>query len=84
MGKINMSGVIKKDVILPATLEDIPHMEYCGGGYFREKKPVGHSAKLIHAPEMKRILLEEIDRLKEQLKTANCDHTCFTEGCDCD
>ena len=58
-------------------------MEYAGGGYFREKKPVGVGGKLIHAPEMRRMLLEEIARLKAELKTANCDHTCFTEGCDC-
>jgi hypothetical protein len=52
-------------------VEDIKKMkEYCGGGYFREKKPVGQSAMTIHAPEMRDILLSEIDRLNVEIKDA--------------
>jgi hypothetical protein len=58
---------IKRERVEPATIEDFKHMEYAGGGYFREKKPIGVTAKIIHAPEMKRMLLEEIDRLKAEL-----------------
>lgn len=54
----------------PVTLEDIKIMEYCGGGYFRTKMPVGQSAKIIHGPELKRMLLEEITRLEKQVSDA--------------
>jgi len=64
-------GKYKQEAITdPVTIEDIKKMVYSGGGYFREKKPAGQNAKIIHGPEIQRILLQEIERLENELRTS--------------
>lgn len=44
--------------------------EYVGGGYFREKGiPVGVQAKIIHAPEYVKELLDKIKSLESIIIT---------------
>jgi hypothetical protein len=57
----------------PLTIEEIRKMEYAGGGYFREKLPRGQSARILHGPEIQRILSEEIDRLNGEIEQVYMD-----------
>jgi len=54
----------------PVTVEDIKKMEYKGGGYFRLPAPTGQNTKIIHGPEIQRILLKHIARLEKQISDA--------------
>lgn len=44
------------------TLDEIRQLEYAGGGYFRLPGPVGKKAKIIHGPELHKLLLEILDQ----------------------
>lgn len=48
---------------------DIARMEYVGGGYFRLPAAKGQSSPIIHAPEMRRVLFDEIKRLQGEIDT---------------
>lgn len=44
------------------TLDEIRSLEYAGGGYFRLPGPVGKKSKIIHAPELRTLLLQLLDQ----------------------
>jgi len=52
------------------TVDEIERMRYEGGGYFRVPGPKGVGMPIIHAPELREILLREIQRLREALQEA--------------
>ena len=46
------------------TLEEIKQLEYAGGGYFRLPGPKGVSRPVIHAPELRKLLLKMLEEAK--------------------
>lgn len=46
------------------TVDEIRQLEYAGGGYFRIPGPVGKKTKIIHAPELRELLLKLLDEAK--------------------
>lgn len=44
------------------TLDEIRQLEYAGGGYFRLPGPVGKKTKIIHGPELHKLLLKILDQ----------------------
>jgi hypothetical protein len=56
------------------------------GTWWYRITPTGCWYKFTHADVLRKALQlqTELDIVKAQLATANCDHTCLTEGCDCE
>lgn len=53
---------MRDDTTQRLNLSDIRQLVYQGGGYFRMPGPVGVKRQIVHAPDLLRRLLDEIDR----------------------